>query len=108
MNSQAAWGPRIVAVSGQRAGGNHSTPGSHRATHGALSRRLNASKDWRRTSPFSRDIRLLPRPYGFECFGLTAAVAPPNDSLVTPLGEYPAHLLDHGRARFPCRAPHAR
>src|SRR5215207_9946946 len=40
---------------------------------------------------------LLPQPGGFEGFGLTAAVAPPNDSLVTPLGEYPAHLLDHGR-----------
>ena len=40
---------------------------------------------------------LLPQPGGFEGFGLTAAGAPPNDSLVTPLGEYPAHLLDHGR-----------
>src|SRR5215207_2211100 len=41
--------------------------------------------------------RLLAQPGGFEGFGLTAAGAPPNDSLVTPLGEYPAHLLDHGR-----------
>src|SRR5918994_955465 len=40
---------------------------------------------------------LLPQPGGFEGFGLTAAGAPPNDSLVTPLGEDPAHLLDHGR-----------